>query len=86
MFGAGPNGFNGAAARRPRYVWSGEMSMCPKVMVPLQIDLATDVGRYRFDLAVNPTCRACYAPARRIASSISYRTTPGVPVEDVACV
>ena len=43
----GPNGFNGgAAARRPGYVWSGEMSMCPKLIVALQIDRAIGVRRY----------------------------------------
>ena len=40
------------------------IAICPNEMVPFQIDLATDVGRYRFDLGVNATCRPCCAPAR----------------------
>jgi len=34
------------------------MPLYPKLIVPLQIDLAIGDGRYRFGLAANPTRRA----------------------------
>ena len=33
-----------------------KLSIYPKEMVPLQIDLAIDGRRYRFARAANPTC------------------------------
>ena len=33
----------------------------PKLIVPLQIDLAKGVGRYRFGIAINPTPTCCGA-------------------------
>ena len=50
---------------RDQRVWCGKMWMCPKLMVPLQIDLAIGVRRYRFGLAANPTCRRLWRPGAR---------------------
>ena len=35
-------------------IWSGKLFLCPNEMVPLQIDLAVDQGRYLWRPAANP--------------------------------
>jgi hypothetical protein len=66
------------AAARNAQRWSGKMPTCPKLIVPLQIDLAMELGRYLLSRSANPRARDRHAatlPVRAI------RRRHGLPPE-----
>jgi hypothetical protein len=58
----GPRSARRPLSGEPGRSRSGRM-MCPKEMVPLQIDLAIELRRYRFSPAAKPTCSAPGRPS-----------------------